>query len=143
MIHLIKRQRAYRCEAGGLLVFVELRLKEFAEVLARLGKFPQRSNQAAMAQCPTNFSLSFQVEQGSTLWSALTCQRFGRSRIVATMLVGLLQRVRRQAATDQSGDRSPHSKGLTTLSEVPEVCRTSKAVLRCACRRTSKVEVTF
>ncbi len=53
--------------------------------------------------------------EASTLWSALTCQRFGRSRLVATTFyLRLSQRMRRQDAADQSGDRSPHSKELTT-----------------------------
>ncbi len=49
----------------------------------------------------------------ATLWSAVTCHRFGQSRPVATMIrLSLLGGLRRQAAEGQSGDRSPHSKEL-------------------------------
>src|SRR5688572_13010714 len=43
-------------------------------------------------------------------WSALTCQRFGRLRPVAAWRGVSLTQKRRQAAANQSGDRSPHSK---------------------------------
>jgi hypothetical protein len=50
----------------------------------------------------------------SALWSALTCQRFVRSRPVANQraLRGPEDATRRRAAVGQSGDRSPHSKEL-------------------------------
>ncbi|MDQ6651474.1 MAG: hypothetical protein M3Y84_01885 [Acidobacteriota bacterium] len=52
------------------------------------------------------------MRKGVPLWSALTCQRFGRSRLVAAMVELRLRTHRRQAASDQSGDLSPHSKEL-------------------------------
>ena len=50
-----------------------------------------------------------------TPWSALTCQRFGRLRPVATTVWLSLFKHRRQAASDQSADRSAHSKKLPLL----------------------------
>src|SRR5438309_5164501 len=59
-----------------------------------------------------------------TPWSALTCQRFGRLRPVATTVWLSLFKHRRQAASDQSADRSAHSKKLPlSCSELSEVCR--------------------
>src|SRR6266851_3329219 len=43
------------------------------------------------------------------LWSALTCQRFGKRRLVAARL-RFSERSPRQVAAFQSGDKSPHSK---------------------------------
>jgi hypothetical protein len=39
------------------------------------------------------------------MWSALTCQRFGKRRLVAA----LIQKWPRQVAAWESGDNSPHS----------------------------------
>ena len=48
------------------------------------------------------------------IWSAVTCHRFSRSRLVATFCVyaPFLKTCRRQAAADQSADRSAHSKSI-------------------------------
>src|SRR5438128_12431569 len=51
----------------------------------------------------------------ATPWSALTCQRFGRLRPVATTVWLSLFKHRRQAASDQGADRSAHSKKLPLL----------------------------
>ena len=40
------------------------------------------------------------------IWSAITCYRFSRSRLVATRF----KQLPRQAAAYQSGDKSPHCK---------------------------------
>src|SRR5437016_5718392 len=65
----------------------------------------------------------------TTPWSALTCQRFGRLRPVATTVWLSLFKHRRQAASDQSADRSAHSKKLplscSELSEVRDAPRSS------------------
>ena len=50
--------------------------------------------------------------QPSTIWSAVTCHRFGLRRPDAVIADRLYQRWSRQAATDQSADRSAHSKQL-------------------------------
>src|SRR5688500_15646092 len=50
--------------------------------------------------------------RAATFWSALTCQRFGRSRPVAATVSLSLSNPRRQAASVQSADRSAHSKKL-------------------------------
>jgi len=59
-----------------------------------------------------NYKLRSEQVRAATLWSALTCQRFGRSRPVAATVALSQSKLRRQAASDQSGDRSPHSKEL-------------------------------
>ena len=45
-----------------------------------------------------------------TLWSAVTCHRFGPGRLDAQLFDRSNVTRSRQVATDQSGDRSPHSK---------------------------------
>ncbi len=45
------------------------------------------------------------------IWSALTCQRFGRARL-SRLSLRVFQEAWHQVATDKSGDRSPHSKSF-------------------------------
>ena len=47
-----------------------------------------------------------------TLWSAVTCHRFARTRPVANTTVWKDLRAGRQGALGQSGDTSPHSKSM-------------------------------
>src|SRR2546421_8827685 len=60
-------------------------------------------------------SVSDNHQREATPWSALTCQRFGRLRPVATRVWLSLFKHRRLAASDQSADRSAHSKKLPLL----------------------------
>ncbi len=49
-------------------------------------------------------------QYNSGLWSAVTCYRFYRPRLVAAILEAELASSRRQVAADQSADKSAHSK---------------------------------
>jgi len=53
----------------------------------------------------------------AALWSAVTCHRFGITRPVAASAGYVPADHRRQAASDQSGDRSPHSKEFAGLDQ--------------------------
>src|SRR6266550_9384500 len=57
--------------------------------------------------------ISDQVE-AATLWSAATCRRFGLRRLDAGDGIISIKPWPGQVATDQSADRSAHSKEVTT-----------------------------
>src|SRR5437016_13903288 len=61
-------------------------------------------------------------DAGHLIWSAVTCHRFGLRRPGAVVLkVDSSEPWSRQVATDQSGDRSPHSKELTLAPALDEI----------------------
>src|SRR2546426_10601903 len=74
-----------------------------------LDQFPTRRQCRRICDAPAHYSSE------TTPWSALTCQRFGWLRPVATTVWLRLFKHRRQAASDQSADRPAHSKKLPLL----------------------------
>ena len=72
---------------------------------------PARSKSSC---CPA--ATAEEGDAGHLIWSAVTCHRFSLQRPGAVVLsVDSSESWSRQVATDQSGDRSPHSKELTPL----------------------------
>src|SRR5437879_4602167 len=81
-------------------------------------KYSRESSCESKAVC-SEAIIFYDIHQaeGSTLWSALTCQRFARSRLVATTTLG-------PSFLKECSDKSPHSK----LFPNPQLSRITRAV---------------
>ncbi len=89
-----------------------LRPRSWVEAIARFAsrKLDKTRSFSLDADRAPQLKASVELRCEGSPWSALTCQRFVWRRPVAAGET--LIKSRRQAATDQSGDRSPHSEGV-------------------------------